>query len=106
MDVEVVTESKKRAAELDGLIQSLAKVRPATPEIDLVLQRYRDEREALRGTIFQAKPDNIKLKEIGQRIAKLESQLQRWQSSQEEKRQKIAELQQELEDREKQIQAS
>eukprot|EP00959_Pyramimonas_sp_CCMP1952_P169325 3537230-Pyramimonas_sp.AAC.1 len=57
MEVEVVTESKKRAAELDGLIQSLAKVRPATPEIDLVLQRYRDAREALRGTISQAKPD-------------------------------------------------
>eukprot|EP00959_Pyramimonas_sp_CCMP1952_P271423 5674152-Pyramimonas_sp.AAC.1 len=106
MEVEVVTESKKRAAELDGLTHSLAKVRPATPEIDLVLQRYRDEREALRGTIFQAKPDGIKLKEIGQCITKLESQLQRWQTSQDEKRQKIAEPQQELEDREKQIQAS
>eukprot|EP00959_Pyramimonas_sp_CCMP1952_P077602 1622156-Pyramimonas_sp.AAC.1 len=64
MEVEVVTESKKRAAELDGLIQSLAQVRPATPEIDLVLQRCRAEREAIRGTIFQAKPDGIKLKEL------------------------------------------
>eukprot|EP00959_Pyramimonas_sp_CCMP1952_P001821 37406-Pyramimonas_sp.AAC.1 len=35
LEVEVASESKKRAAELDGLIQALAQVRPATPEVDL-----------------------------------------------------------------------
>ena len=106
MEVEVVSESKRRAAELDGLIQSLAAVRPATPEIDAVLQEYKSERAALRGTIFQAKPDNIKIRELGQRISKCESQLQRWQATQDEKRKKIAELQQELEDSEKHMQTT
>ncbi|CAK0872630.1 unnamed protein product, partial [Prorocentrum cordatum] len=34
MEVEVVSDSRKRTAELDGLIKTLSAIRPATPEIE------------------------------------------------------------------------
>ena len=103
MEAEVAESAKDRMAELDSLLLDLGKIKPPTPEITTVMEGYRKERDKLKGEIFEAKPKSVKVNALSKKIAQMESQQLRWQANVDQKKAKIAELQQEVADDDAQI---
>ncbi|CAK0832564.1 unnamed protein product [Prorocentrum cordatum] len=103
MEADVAASTKARIAELDGHIEHLGKTKPTPKVVEELVAQYKQERDKLKGELFEAKPALVKLNALSKRMAQLENQQVRWQRTVDEKKAAIEKLQQEVEEGERAI---